>query len=72
MALFKEGDRVVLRREAGPIGGTVIRVFHEPNPTGVFPSMVWKLYVIFDDGSEITAGSGNFWLETEFDPHIPF
>ena len=73
MREFKLGDRVVLHKMfAGPVGGTVIDIIHEPNPAGTFPHMWTHLYVIFDDGTEVTARNHNFFLERDYDPRIPF
>ncbi len=65
---FEPGDRVVIHRYyTGLASGTVIK-------TQIIGATlpVLALYVIFDDGSELTAEAGNFWLESEYDPNCPF
>ena len=68
MHRFTPGDRVVIHRYyTGIAFGTVIK-------TQIIGTTlpVLALYVIFDDGSELTAEAGNFWLESEYDPNRPF
>ena len=68
MYTFEPGDRVVIHRYyTGLISGTVIKT---KIIGAVLPELA--LYVIFDDGSELTAEASNFWLEDEYDPDRPF
>lgn len=65
---FEPGSRVILHRHfAGMVAGTVIKsqLIGEKEE-------ILALYVIFDDGSTITADANNFWLESEYDPNCPF
>ena len=74
MSKFSPGDRVVLiRNYIGDVAGTVIftKVAREPLNHWTSKEQL-MLHVIFDDGSKITAAAGNFFLESEFDPNIPF
>ena len=78
MPKFTPGTRVILhgyfnRSHIGPIGGTVIATMVDDSipPTRTLPPAL-LLHVIFDDGTQITAGQNNFWLESEYDPKIPF
>ena len=73
MPRFSPGDRVIIQRHfQEPVGGTVISVTLTATSEYRAFTQVMMLYVIFDDGSEITAEAGNFWHETEYNPHIPF
>ena len=71
---FYPGARVILHRNyTGAIGGTVISTRMGESPTHHWnTNPVLLLHVIFDDGTKLTAGSNNFWLEHEYDPRIPF
>ena len=72
---FKPGDRIVYTSFGGEyraIGGTVIEVEERPHPSGVFPGVNWYLHVILDTAQEVHDEQAAFYLESEYDPHVPF
>lgn len=75
---FKPGDRVVYtctsssRGSLKAIGGTVIEVSMQPHHSGVWSGVNYYLRVILDTAEEILDEHGLFWLESEYDPRIPF
>ena len=72
---FKPGDRVVYTSFGGPdreVGGTVIEVEERPHPSGVFPGVNWYLLVILDTAEEVHDEHAAFYLESEYNPQIPF
>ena len=72
---FKPGDRVVYTSwEKGhqAIGGTVIEVSARPHHNGVWSGINYYLLVILDTAEEVLDEHGLFYLESEYNPHIPF
>ena len=74
-AKFNPGDRVVYTSFGGPyraIGGTVIEVSLQPHHSGVWSGVNYYLLVILDTAEEVLDEQGAFYLESEYDPHVPF
>ena len=72
---FKPGDRVVYSSwndDYPDIGGTVMEVSARPHHSGVWSGVNFYLLVILDTAEEILDEHGMFYLESEYDPHIPF
>ena len=72
---YKPGDRVVwtsIRAHNRAIGGTVIRVEERPHHSGVWSGINFFLYVILDNAEKICEPHAHFYLESEYDPRIPF
>ena len=72
---FKPGDRVVYTSwEVGhlAVGGTVIEVSLQPHHSGVWSGVNYYLLVILDTAEEVLDEHGLFYLESEYNPLIPF
>ena len=72
---FNPGDRVVYTSFGGPyraIGGTVMEVSLQPHHSGVWSGVNYYLLVILDTAEEVLDEQGAFYLESEYDPDVPF
>ena len=72
---FKPGDRVVYTSFGGPykaIGGTVIKMSFQPHHSGRWSGQNYYLLVILDTAEEVFDEQDVFYLESEYDPRIPF
>ena len=73
---FNPGDRVIYtswNTAIRGLGGTVIEVRDVPHHSGLYPyGTAYHLLVILDTAEEILEEHGFFFLESEYDPNIPF
>ena len=72
---FNPGDRVVYTSFGGPyraVGGTVIEVEERPHHSGIWSGVNWYLHVILDTAEKVVDEHGVFYLESEYDPNVPF
>ncbi len=72
--VFKKGDRVVHIEMSGRRKhGTVIAIRTRHHSINSHTShQITFLDVIYDDGSRSEDETCDFWLESEYDPDIPF
>ena len=72
---FNPGDRVVYTSWNDAfhgVGGTVLEVREVPHHSGIFSGIAYHLRVMLDTAEEVVDEHGVFYLESEYNPQIPF